>query len=172
MWQRCIPPPCHRCLLTATQPSTTLHPQIPPQVSFLATMVGPKIASAAAQRALEVLAEEDAAAAAEVAQELAAAQAGGGDAAMPDVGKNGQQTDGVSSDRWETHLMQQGDTSCLCGGAEGILLLLRHQFRHAALVCWPTLLAPSRPTRSPSLRHARGLRQPLAWLQRQSRPSC
>ena len=71
-------------------------------------MVGPKIASAAAQRALEVLAEEDAAAAAEVAQELAAAQAGGGDAAMPDVGKNGQQTDGVSSDRW-------GDTSYAAG---------------------------------------------------------
>ncbi|PRW57272.1 SWI SNF complex [Chlorella sorokiniana] len=67
------------------------------QVSFLATMVGPKLAAAAAQRALEVLAEEDAAAAAEVAQELAAAQAGGGDVPMPDAGKNGQQPDGPIS---------------------------------------------------------------------------
>ena len=39
-------------------------------------MVGPKIASAAAQRALEVLAEEDAAAAAGVAQQMAAGEAG------------------------------------------------------------------------------------------------
>jgi hypothetical protein len=47
------------------------------QVSFLAQMVGPKIASAAAQRALEVLAEEDAEAAAAVAAELAAGNGGG-----------------------------------------------------------------------------------------------
>lgn len=35
------------------------------QVAFLAAMVGPKVAAAAAQRALEVLAEEDPAVAAE-----------------------------------------------------------------------------------------------------------
>ena len=37
------------------------------QVAFLAAMVGPKVAAAAAQRALEVLAEEDPAVAAEAA---------------------------------------------------------------------------------------------------------
>ena len=60
-------------------------------------MVGPKIASAAAQRALEVLAEEDAAAAAGVAQQIAAAEAGV-DVDMPDAGsaapKNGDKAAG------------------------------------------------------------------------------
>ena len=37
------------------------------QVAFLAAMVGPKVAAAAAQRALEVLAEEDPVVAAEAA---------------------------------------------------------------------------------------------------------
>ncbi|KAL0051641.1 hypothetical protein WJX82_011053 [Trebouxia sp. C0006] len=44
------------------------------QVAFLAAMVGPKVAAAAAQRALEVLAEEDPAVAAEAAALDAAAQ--------------------------------------------------------------------------------------------------
>ncbi len=47
-------------------PSCLLHlpPSLPadPQVAFLAAMVGPKVAAAAAQAALEVLAREDAAA--------------------------------------------------------------------------------------------------------------
>ncbi|KAL4441240.1 hypothetical protein ABPG77_011477 [Micractinium sp. CCAP 211/92] len=64
------------------------------QVSFLAAMVGPKIASAAAQRALEVLAEEDEAAAAAVAAEAEAGggQGEGGDVAMAGAGapKNGE----------------------------------------------------------------------------------
>ena len=47
-----------------------------PQVAFLAAMVGPKVAAAAAQRALEVLAEEDPA----VAAEAAALQEGAPDA--------------------------------------------------------------------------------------------
>ena len=73
-------------------------------MSFLAAMVGPKIASAAAQRALEVLAEEDAAAAAAVAAEAegGGGQGGGADAAMPDAGapKNGENgpADGVSDE--------------------------------------------------------------------------
>ena len=61
-------------------------------------MVGPTIASAAAARALEVLAEEDAAAAAAVAQELAAEGGGGGDVAMADAGaapKNGEKPEAV-----------------------------------------------------------------------------
>ena len=68
-------------------------------------MVGPKIASAAAQRALEVLAEEDAAAAAGVAQQMAAAEAGV-DIDMPDAGgaapKNGDKAagEGVSLAGW------------------------------------------------------------------------
>ncbi len=44
------------------------------QVAFLAAMVGPKVAAAAAQRALEVLAAEDPAVAAEAAALDAAAQ--------------------------------------------------------------------------------------------------
>ncbi|PSC72177.1 swi snf complex [Micractinium conductrix] len=64
------------------------------QVSFLAAMVGPKIASAAAQRALEALAEEDAAAAAAVADELAAQ--GGGDVLMAAGEKQGN---GAAADK-------------------------------------------------------------------------
>ena len=86
-------------------------------------MVGPKIAAAAAQRALEVLAEEDAAAAAEVAQELAAAQAGGGDAAMLDAAKNGQQPDGVSRARWLGLGTGQFEDLSRKFGKEGICLV-------------------------------------------------
>ncbi|KAL4857267.1 SWI/SNF complex subunit [Chlorella vulgaris] len=79
-----IPPPGQDSGLSAA--SAVLEEVIPfaevanpvlAQVSFLAQMVGPKIASAAAQRALEVLAEEDAEAAAAVAAELAAGNGGG-----------------------------------------------------------------------------------------------
>lgn len=77
-------------------------------MSFLAAMVGPKIASAAAQRALEVLAEEDEAAAAAVAAEAEAGggQGDGGDVAMAGAGapKNGENgpADGVSA-AWEEY---------------------------------------------------------------------
>ncbi|KAK9817370.1 hypothetical protein WJX74_007089 [Apatococcus lobatus] len=50
------------------------------QVGFLASMIGPKVAAAAAKRALEVLTEEDAAAAAELDR---AAGAAGGPGASP-----------------------------------------------------------------------------------------
>ena len=104
---------CCRSVLSHPLPlqagySPTHAPIYPPpcqQVSFLAAMVGPKIASAAAQRALEVLAEEDAAAAAGVAQQMAAAEAGV-DIDMPDAGgaapKNGDKAagEGVSLAGW------------------------------------------------------------------------
>lgn len=102
---------CRRCsCLRATfspHVPPTQHAAAPaslPQVSFLAAMVGPKIASAAAQRALEVLAEEDGAAAAAVAAEAEGGgdgQRGGGDVAMGDAAgpKNGENgpADGVSA---------------------------------------------------------------------------
>ncbi|EFN54822.1 hypothetical protein CHLNCDRAFT_134832 [Chlorella variabilis] len=64
------------------------------QVSFLAAMVGPKIASAAAQRALEVLAEEDAAAAAAVAADLALT--GDGGVAVPQAGGGQSKREGAN----------------------------------------------------------------------------
>jgi hypothetical protein len=78
---------CRKNELCATHPSTLIpktqhHTTVCTlpclQVSFLANMVGPKIAAAAAQRALEVLAEEDAAAAEAVAAQAAQAHGGAG----------------------------------------------------------------------------------------------
>ena len=56
------------------------------QVAFLAAMVGPKVAAAAAQRALEVLAEEDpavAAGAAALGRDPPAGEQDGAQAAAP-----------------------------------------------------------------------------------------
>lgn len=70
------------------------------QVSFLANMVGPKIAAAAAQRALEVLAEEDAAAAAAVSAEAAQPNGGAeGEANGAQIKQEGGSTNGSDAVR-------------------------------------------------------------------------